>query len=109
MAPRVHNSGHWTIEGAETSQFENHLRAVLSLPLGATASRGDSVMFNIIGHIPPPERVMAVEGAHLHLYGKAPTEKRKVGHVTLVARSPDGLERGTRALQLALGLQNDGG
>jgi 5-(carboxyamino)imidazole ribonucleotide synthase len=109
MAPRVHNSGHWTIEGAETSQFENHLRAVLSLPLGATASRGDSVMFNIIGHIPPPERVMAVEGAHLHLYGKAPTEKRKVGHVTLVARSPDALERGTRALQLALGLQNDGG
>jgi 5-(carboxyamino)imidazole ribonucleotide synthase len=109
MAPRVHNSGHWTIEGAETSQFENHLRAVLSLPLGATASRGDSVMFNIIGHIPPPERVMAVEGAHLHLYGKAPTEKRKVGHVTLVAQSPGGLERGTRALQLALGLQNDGG
>jgi 5-(carboxyamino)imidazole ribonucleotide synthase len=93
MAPRVHNSGHWTIEGAETSQFENHLRAVLSLPLGTTSLRGFSVMLNIIGHIPPREKVLAVEGAHLHLYGKAPTEKRKVGHVTLVARSPGELER----------------
>ncbi|HEY8832715.1 MAG TPA: 5-(carboxyamino)imidazole ribonucleotide synthase, partial [Gemmatimonadaceae bacterium] len=75
IAPRVHNSGHWTIEGAETSQFENHLRAVLSMPLGTTSLRGSSVMLNIIGHIPPREKVLAVEGAHLHLYGKAPTEK----------------------------------
>src|SRR5207253_10750731 len=64
MAPRVHNSGHWTIEGAETSQFENHLRAVLSLSLGVTTPRGLSVMFNILGHIPSIERVVAVEGAH---------------------------------------------
>jgi 5-(carboxyamino)imidazole ribonucleotide synthase len=99
MAPRVHNSGHWTIEGAETSQFENHLRAILSLPLGTTALRGSSVMFNIIGHIPPRERVLAVEGAHLHLYGKAPTEKRKVGHVTLVGRSAAALEASTTALE----------
>jgi 5-(carboxyamino)imidazole ribonucleotide synthase len=99
MAPRVHNSGHWTIEGAETSQFENHLRAVLSLPLGATSSRGASVMLNIIGHIPSREKVLCVEGAHLHLYGKAPTEKRKVGHVTLVGRSPADLERGTAILE----------
>lgn len=105
MAPRVHNSGHWTIEGAETSQFENHLRAVLSLPLGATTPRGESLMFNIIGHIPPVERVLAVEGAHLHLYGKAPTERRKVGHVTLVAETPGGLERGAAELRVALGLQ----
>src|SRR5207237_10399898 len=91
---RVHNSGHWTIEGAETSQFENHLRAVASLPLGVTTPRGRSVMFNIIGHIPPIERVVRVEGAHLHLYGKAPTEKRKVGHVTLVAQTAAGAERG---------------
>ncbi|HEX9084984.1 MAG TPA: 5-(carboxyamino)imidazole ribonucleotide synthase, partial [Gemmatimonadaceae bacterium] len=104
MAPRVHNSGHWTIEGAETSQFENHLRAVLSLPLGATTPRGTSLMFNIIGHIPPLERVVAIKGAHLHLYGKAPTEKRKVGHVTLVAESPAGLEPGSGELRLALGL-----
>jgi 5-(carboxyamino)imidazole ribonucleotide synthase len=100
MAPRVHNSGHWTIEGAETSQFENHLRAVLSLPLGATALRGASVMLNIIGHIPSREKVLAVEGAHLHLYGKAPTEKRKVGHVTLVGRSAADLNAGTAALEL---------
>jgi 5-(carboxyamino)imidazole ribonucleotide synthase len=104
MAPRVHNSGHWTIEGAETSQFENHLRAVSSLPLGVTTPRGRSVMFNIIGHIPPLERVMALEGAHLHLYGKAPTERRKVGHVTLVAQTPGGLDYGSREIQLALGL-----
>jgi 5-(carboxyamino)imidazole ribonucleotide synthase len=103
MAPRVHNSGHWTIEGAETSQFENHLRAVLSLPLGATSLRGSSVMLNIIGHIPSRERVLSVEGAHLHLYGKAATEKRKVGHVTLVARSPRDLERRTAELERLMG------
>ncbi len=109
MAPRVHNSGHWTIEGAETSQFENHLRAVLSLPLGVTTPRGSSVMFNIIGHIPPLERVVAVEGAHLHLYGKAPTEKRKVGHVTVVAQTQAALEQGASEVRLALGLRSDGG
>ena len=104
MAPRVHNSGHWTIEGAETSQFENHLRAVLSLPLGVTTPRGRSVMFNILGHIPSIERVVAVEGAHLHLYGKSPSEKRKLGHATLVAQTPAGLERGSRELAAALDL-----
>jgi 5-(carboxyamino)imidazole ribonucleotide synthase len=102
MAPRVHNSGHWTIEGAETSQFENHLRAVLGLPLGKTALRGSSVMLNIIGHIPARERVLAVDGAHLHLYGKAPTEKRKVGHITLVGGAPEDLEAGTIELQRLL-------
>lgn len=107
MAPRVHNSGHWTIEGAETSQFENHLRAVLSLPLGVTTPRGKSVMFNILGHIPLVERVVAVEGAHLHLYGKAPSEKRKLGHVTLVAQTPAGLEQGSRELAAALGLTTE--
>ena len=104
MAPRVHNSGHWTIEGAETSQFENHLRAVLSLPLGVTTPRGRSVMFNILGHLPRMERVMAVEGAHLHLYGKSPSERRKLGHVTLVAQTPAGLERGSHELMTALEL-----
>jgi 5-(carboxyamino)imidazole ribonucleotide synthase len=103
MAPRVHNSGHWTIEGAETSQFENHLRAVLSLPLGTTALRGSSVMLNIIGHIPSPDRVLAVEGAHLHLYGKAPTEKRKVGHVTLVGPSAAALEAAAGTLEALIG------
>ncbi len=109
MAPRVHNSGHWTIEGAETSQFENHLRAVLSLPLGATTLRGNAVMFNIIGHTPPMDSVVAVEGAHLHLYGKAPTEKRKVGHVTLVAPTEADLVPGATAIRAALGLGGDVG
>lgn len=98
IAPRVHNSGHWSIEGAETSQFENHLRAILGLPLGVTTLRGRSVMYNILGHIPERARVVAIEGAHLHLYGKAPTEKRKVGHVTLVAQTAAGAERGAMAI-----------
>src|SRR5205814_3017477 len=72
MAPRVHNSGHWTIEGAETSQFENHLRAVLGWPLGSAAARGPCAMVNLIGTVPPTPAVLAVPGAHLHLYGKTP-------------------------------------
>ena len=107
MAPRVHNSGHWTIEGAETSQFENHLRAILSLPLGGTTASGTSVMLNILGHIPPVESVLAVKGAHLHLYGKAPTEKRKLGHVTLVAQSEEPLDQRIRELVGALGQGED--
>ena len=104
MAPRVHNSGHWTIEGAETSQFENHLRAILSLPLGVPTPRGCSVMLNILGHIPPADSVLAVEGAHLHLYGKAPTEKRKVGHVTVVAQTMEAIQPRLWPLREALGL-----
>ena len=104
IAPRVHNSGHWTIEGAETSQFENHLRAILDLPLGVTTPRGRSIMYNILGHIPEAGHVVAIEGAHLHLYGKAPTEKRKVGHVTLVAQSVAAAERGAREIARALSL-----
>ena len=87
MAPRVHNSGHWTIEGAETSQFENHLRAVLGWPLGSAAAVGRSAMVNLIGTTPEPETVLAVDGARLHLYGKAAAPGRKLGHVTL--RAPD--------------------
>jgi len=85
MAPRVHNSGHWTIEGAETSQFENHLRAILGWPLGPTAARGFAAMVNLIGALPDPTAVAAVGGAHLHLYGKAPRPGRKLGHVTVRA------------------------
>jgi 5-(carboxyamino)imidazole ribonucleotide synthase len=83
FAPRVHNTGHWTIEGAATSQFENHLRAVLGLPLGSTDSRR-SVMVNLVGRVPSSEDALRVEGAHLHLYGKEPRLGRKLGHVTLV-------------------------
>ena len=83
LAPRVHNSGHWTIEGADTSQFENHLRAVTGLPLGSTAARGVSVMLNLIGEVPDPSAITAIRGAHLHLYGKGPRPGRKLGHVTV--------------------------
>ena len=83
LAPRVHNSGHWTIEGAETSQFENHLRAVLGLPLGSTAPRGRSLMQNLVGEHPPLPELLAA-GGHVHLYGKAPRPGRKLGHVTHV-------------------------
>jgi 5-(carboxyamino)imidazole ribonucleotide synthase len=87
MAPRVHNSGHWTIEGAETSQFENHMRAVAGLPLGPTAAVGRSVMVNLVGGWPDAAAVLAVPGAHLHLYGKQPRPNRKVGHITVRADS----------------------
>ncbi len=83
MAPRVHNSGHWTIEGAETSQFENHVRAVLGWPLGPTTAVGHSAMLNLIGHVPAPEHVLGMPRTYLHLYGKAPQPGRKLGHVTL--------------------------
>jgi 5-(carboxyamino)imidazole ribonucleotide synthase len=85
MAPRVHNSGHWTIEGAVTSQFENHLRAILGMPLGSTAAVGHSVMINLIGEIPEEAGVLGVPNTHLHLYGKSPRPGRKVGHVTVRA------------------------
>jgi 5-(carboxyamino)imidazole ribonucleotide synthase len=91
MAPRVHNSGHWTIEGAVTSQFENHLRAVLGLPLGSTSSTDHSAMLNLIGELPESSDVLAVPDAHLHLYGKSPRPGRKLGHITLRAASPERL------------------
>jgi 5-(carboxyamino)imidazole ribonucleotide synthase len=87
MAPRVHNSGHWSIEGAVTSQFENHLRAVCGFPLGSTATLGHSAMLNLIGETPAPAEVLAIADAHLHLYGKSPRPGRKLGHVTLHASS----------------------
>ncbi len=83
LAPRVHNSGHWTIEGAATSQFENHLRAICGLPLGATATTGHSAMVNLISAVPRREALLALPWVHLHDYGKEPRSGRKVGHVTL--------------------------
>jgi 5-(carboxyamino)imidazole ribonucleotide synthase len=91
MAPRVHNSGHWTIEGAVTSQFENHLRAVVGLPLGSTQAIGCSAMLNLIGELPDSAEVLAVRNAHLHLYGKSARAGRKLGHATLLASSPEQL------------------
>jgi len=86
IAPRVHNTGHWTIEGAETSQFENHLRAVLGLPLGGCGVRGSPgawAMVNLIGVTPAREAILAHPGARLHLYAKGPKPGRKLGHVTV--------------------------
>ncbi len=85
MAPRVHNSGHWTIEGARTSQFENHVRAVCGLPLGQCDAIGVSAMFNFIGAVPEAASVLKLPESHLHDYGKNPRPGRKVGHVTLRA------------------------
>ncbi|MEK7311055.1 MAG: 5-(carboxyamino)imidazole ribonucleotide synthase [Chloroflexota bacterium] len=85
VAPRVHNSGHWTIEGAATSQFENHLRALAGLPLGLTTPNGHVAMVNIIGSLPDTAQVLAMPGAHLHLYDKEPRPRRKLGHITLLA------------------------
>ncbi|HET9439577.1 MAG TPA: 5-(carboxyamino)imidazole ribonucleotide synthase [Longimicrobiales bacterium] len=98
MAPRVHNSGHWTIEGAETSQFENHVRAVLGYPLGDVAPIGYCAMVNIIGRIPAAEEVLKHPDAHLHLYGKGARPGRKLGHITL--RGHDGPQVRKRAEDL---------
>lgn len=93
FAPRVHNSGHWTIDAAATSQFENHLRALLGLPLGSTGLERPSVMVNLIGQIPPLEELLSLEGVRVHLYGKSPRQGRKVGHLTVVGDDPEQLDR----------------
>ncbi|RJL75105.1 5-(carboxyamino)imidazole ribonucleotide synthase [Acinetobacter radioresistens] len=84
MAPRVHNSGHWSIEGAVCSQFENHIRAVAGLPLGSTEVLRPTVMVNIIGRYPDAAQVLALNGAHLHMYNKEERPGRKLGHITLM-------------------------
>lgn len=86
MAPRVHNSGHWTQNGAVTSQFENHLRAVAGLPLGSTQALQPTCMLNIIARTPDLNTVLATEQAHLHLYGKQERAGRKLGHINLTAK-----------------------
>jgi len=83
MAPRVHNSGHWTIEGADTSQFENHVRAIAGLPLGSTRARGHSAMINLVGQMPTREPLLREPGLHWHDYGKAARPGRKLGHLTI--------------------------
>ena len=105
MAPRVHNSGHWTIEGAVTSQFENHLRAILDLPLGSTQALGHSGMVNLIGSIPERARLLKLRGLHLHDYGKKPRPGRKVGHCTLVEASA--ARRDARTLRVLKDLAGD--
>jgi 5-(carboxyamino)imidazole ribonucleotide synthase len=93
FAPRVHNSGHWTIEGAVTSQFANHIRAVCGLPLGRTDPYAACAMVNLIGREPDPQSLLRLPGAHLHRYGKAPRPARKLGHVTLCPLDPHALRQ----------------
>ncbi|MGV6852209.1 MAG: 5-(carboxyamino)imidazole ribonucleotide synthase [bacterium] len=105
MAPRVHNSGHWTQNGAETSQFENHIRAILGWPLGDTRSRGMNAMVNWIGVLPKPQHLLGIEGLHWHDYGKKPRAGRKVGHVNLCAKDLASLQAKLSAIGRVLSSQ----
>lgn len=105
IAPRVHNSGHWTIDGAVTSQFENHVRAIQGLALGDPAARGAAATLNLIGRAPPIQSLSNFPWAKIHLYGKEPRAGRKVGHVNLVANEAHELEQ--RMTQLAAVLVNE--
>ena len=82
IAPRVHNSGHWTIEGSETSQFENHLRAITKMPIGSTKTIGSTLMINLIGGIPKIKPILESGSSNIHLYQKTPKTNRKLGHIT---------------------------
>jgi len=105
IAPRVHNSGHWTIDAAVTSQFENHLRAISGLPLGATAMTQPALMFNWIGQLPDKQQLLSMAGLHWHEYGKTARPGRKIGHATVTA--PDQAELLQRALHIARDLGGD--
>lgn len=103
IAPRVHNSGHWTIDAASTSQFENHLRAICGLPLGSVAQQRACLMFNWIGQIPNAAELLSITDLHLHDYGKAARPGRKLGHATLTAASEQELQQRSTALAGQLG------
>lgn len=103
MAPRVHNTGHWTQLGAVTSQFENHVRAVAGLPLGDTqALQPYAAMINLIGRLPNPEKILQMAGTSLHLYGKSARPGRKLGHINLIAGTQDELESKISLIQQEL-------
>ncbi|MGE8232152.1 MAG: 5-(carboxyamino)imidazole ribonucleotide synthase [Stenotrophomonas sp.] len=105
MAPRVHNSGHWTSDGAETSQFENHIRAVLGLPLGDTRMLGHACMLNWLGQMPDAKAVLGEAAGHWHDYGKQAREGRKVGHANLRDDAPAALADALARVGEALGRQ----
>jgi len=101
MAPRVHNSGHWSIEGARTSQFENHVRAITDSPLGETTCLQQyCAMINIIGEHGPVDKVLELHNAHLHLYGKEERKDRKLGHITITANTLNELNKALSALEV---------
>jgi 5-(carboxyamino)imidazole ribonucleotide synthase len=97
MAPRVHNSGHWTIEGCATSQFENHIRAICEMPLGSTRPLGHAAMVNFIGRMPDPDDLLAIDGLHFHDYGKEARPGRKLGHCTILKANPAARDRALKA------------
>ena len=100
IAPRVHNSGHWTIEGAQTSQFENHIRAITNSPLGETSIKHQfNAMINIIGEHGATQKVLETENAHLHLYDKEERQDRKLGHITITSNSFDALNKSIDSLK----------
>lgn len=103
IAPRVHNSGHWSIEGAVCSQFENHLRAITGLPLGTTLVEGYAAMVNCISYMPKAEDVLKMTACHFHDYGKSPKPKRKLGHVTTRAQSKEKLEEKIALIEKVVG------
>ncbi len=103
MAPRVHNTGHWTIEGADTSQFENHLRAVTGMPLGSTEVHGVCGMVNVIGQEPDVGRLREIPDVHVHMYGKTPAPRRKLGHITVVAADLEGVRSAVAKVRAVLG------
>lgn len=105
IAPRVHNSGHWTIEGSCCSQFENHVRAVMGMPLGSTESTRPVVMFNVIGKRPDVTALMKIHGVHWHDYTKSERAGRKIAHITVTA--PDATQLEIRANEVAQLLEND--
>jgi 5-(carboxyamino)imidazole ribonucleotide synthase len=101
MAPRVHNSGHWTIDGCVTSQFENHLRAICDFPMGSTRPLGATAMINFLGSVPDRERLLRIEGLAFHDYGKEPRPGRKLGHCTIVRSNTQDRDRSlAQALKL---------
>jgi 5-(carboxyamino)imidazole ribonucleotide synthase len=102
MAPRVHNTGHWTIEGADTSQFENHLRAITGMPLGSSEMGGAAGMVNVIGTTPDVQRLRTIDNVHVHLYGKSPAPRRKLGHITVTADDLDGVRSKVAQLRHAM-------
>jgi 5-(carboxyamino)imidazole ribonucleotide synthase len=105
MAPRVHNSGHWTIEGADTSQFENHLRAVTGMELGSTEVHGVCGMVNVIGVEPNVGRLREIPSVHVHMYGKAPAPRRKLGHITVTADDIEGVLLAIRQVRSVIALK----
>ena len=106
IAPRVHNSGHYSIEGSRTSQFENHLRAILGLPLGDTSALAPSCMLNLVGTLPDSATVLSVPDAHLHLYGKSARAGRKVGHITVRATTDAELAERVALLEAVPGVRD---